>query len=44
MKDFQKNANLALIVIDIQKSDFADLDNEDKAISKRKVLKKDLIL
>ena len=32
MKDFQKNANLALIVIDIQKSDFANIDNEDKAI------------
>ena len=32
MKDFQKNANLALIVIDIQKSDFAEINNEDKAI------------
>ena len=32
MKDFQKNANLALIVIDIQKSDFANIDNKDKAI------------
>ena len=32
MKDFDKNTNLALIVIDIQKSDFADIDSEDKAI------------
>ena len=32
MKDFHKNTNLALIVIDIQKSDFADIDSEDKAI------------
>ena len=32
MKDFHKNTNLALIVIDIQKSDFAGIDSEDKAI------------
>ena len=33
MKDFHKNTNLALIVIDIQKSDFADIDSEDKAMA-----------
>jgi len=32
MREFKVNTNLALIVIDIQKSDFADLPNEDKAI------------
>ena len=32
MKDLHENTNLALIVIDIQKSDFADIDSEDKAI------------
>tara|TARA_Y100001970_G_C13480178_1_gene483951 strand:+ start:141 stop:266 length:126 start_codon:yes stop_codon:yes gene_type:complete len=32
MKDFYKNTNLAFIVIYIQKSDFADIDSEDKAI------------
>ena len=35
MKDFHENTKLALIVIDIQKSDFADIDSEDKAIPEK---------